>query len=366
MNSRERVMMAMRRTGVPDRVPLQFDLCRSLLEDFGRKYNMPVQYSASYYEDLTYRISANDLRTRMGSDCVLVGAGLPSGYSYPVTEEGYIINEFGMTMRQGALYMETVKEPLDAVSSVDEVMAFPFPDPLAAGRYDDVVRQIEQYGQEYFIIGDLELTIFEMAWHMVGLEKFMLDMAMGEAYVGALLDRVKEFSIGVGKRLIELGVDMIWTGDDVGSQTNMLISPTMWRNIFKPRMAEIFEEFKQVNPDILIAYHSDGSVAPILGELIEIGVDVFNPVQPNVPGNEPVDLKSQFGGSVAFWGAIDQQHVLPFTDPATIDAHVAERIEILGEGGGYMCAPAHIIQADTSMENVEAFIEAVKKHGVYD
>jgi len=100
--------------------------------------------------------------------------------------------------------------------------------------------------------------------------------------------------------------------------------------------------------------------------LIEIGVDVFNPVQPNVPGNEPPDLKSRFGDSVAFWGAIDQQHVLPFTDPETIEAHVAERIQILGAGGGYMCAPAHIIQADTSMEHVEAFIQAVKKYGVYN
>jgi len=365
MNARERVMTALRRSGTPDRVPLQFDLCRSLLEDFGKKYNIPIHYTTSYYEDLTYRISANELRTAMGSDCVVVGAGLPAGYSHPTTEDGCIINEFGMKMWQGPLYMEVVEEPLANISSADEARKFPFPDPLAAGRFDDAKKYIEKYKDDYFIIGDLELTMFEMAWHMVGMEKFLIDMSMGEAYIGALLDRVKEFSIGVGKKLVELGVHGIWTGDDFGAQNGMLISPKMWRDIFKPRFREVWSELKAANPDVLIMYHSDGAVAPILPDLIEIGMDVFNPVQPNVPGHDPEELKSRFGDSLAFWGAIDQQYLLPEGTPEEIEADVIEKIRILGRGGGYMCSPAHIIQADTSMENVEAFIAAVKKHGAY-
>jgi uroporphyrinogen decarboxylase len=193
----------------------------------------------------------------------------------------------------------------------------------------------------------------------------MMDMAMGEAYIGALLDKVKEFSIGVGKRLVELGVDGIWTGDDVGAQNGMMISPNMWRDIFKPRLAEVFAELKSANPDVMIMYHTDGAVAPILDDLAEIGLQVFNPVQPNVPGHDPAELKNKFGDKMAFWGAIDQQDLLPNGTAEDIDADVAEKIKILGEGGGYMCSPAHIIQADTSMENVEALIAAVKKHGVY-
>lgn len=365
MNSKERVLTALNRTGIPDRVPLQFDLCRSLLEDFGEKYDIPVHYTTSYFEDVTYRISANELRTTMGSDCVVVGGSIPSGYSHPTTEDGCIINEFGMKMRQGPLYMEVIEAPLASVSSVDEIKNFPFPNPLAEGRFDDAQMYIKKYKDDYFIIGDLELTMFEMSWHMVGLEKFMMDMAMGEPYVGVLLDSVKEFSIGVGRKLVELGVDGIWTGDDVGAQSGMMISPNMWRNIFKPRLAEVFSELKSVNPDVLIMYHTDGAVAPILDDLAEIGLQVFNPVQPNVPGHNPVDLKSQFGDKMAFWGAIDQQHLLPNGTPEEIEADVAEKIRILGEGGGYMCSPAHIVQSDTSMENMEAMIMAVKKHGVY-
>jgi uroporphyrinogen decarboxylase len=106
-------------------------------------------------------------------------------------------------------------------------------------------------------------------------------------------------------------------------------------------------------------------VAPILDDWIEVGLEVFNPVQPNVPGHEPVDLKRKFGDRLSFWGAIDQQQLLPQGTAEEIEADVAEKIRILGEGGGYMCSPAHIVQTDTPMENVEAFIAAVKKHGVY-
>jgi uroporphyrinogen decarboxylase len=365
MNSKERVMRALRREGLPDRVPLQFDLCRSLLEAFGARHGIAVHYTTSYYEDLTYRISANELRTAMGSDCVVVGGSLPAGYSHRKTEDGCVANEFGMVMRQGPLYMEVIEAPLADVSSAGEVRQFPFPEPTAAGRFDDAEADIARFGEDYFVIGDLELTMYEMAWHMVGLEKFMIDMSMGEPYVGVLLDRVLEFSVGVGKRLVELGVDGVWTGDDFGTQTGMMISPRMWRETFKPRFAELFSELKSANPEVLVMYHSDGAIAPILDDLVEIGMDVFNPVQPNVPGHEPEALKARLGDRLSFWGAIDQQHLLPNGTPDEIERDVRSKIAALGPGGGYMCSPAHIIQADTSMENVETFIQAVKAHGAY-
>jgi uroporphyrinogen decarboxylase len=200
---------------------------------------------------------------------------------------------------------------------------------------------------------------------MTGLQKFMTDMAMGEPYIETLIDRTMGWSVAIGKRLVELGVDGIWTGDDFGAQHGMMISPDMWRRIFKPRMAEVFQEFRSVNPDVVVMYHCDGAIAPILDDLIEIGLDVFNPVQPNVPGHEPHELKEKFGDRLSFWGAIDQQHLLPIGTPDQIEADVKAKIDALGPGGGYMIAPAHILQGDTPLENVEAFIEAARKHGVY-
>jgi uroporphyrinogen decarboxylase len=365
MNSRERVLTAMRRTGIPDRVPLQFDLSRPLIETLAAKYAVPAQYTTSYYEDLTYRISANELRIAMGSDCVVVGAGLPAGYIHSTTNDGSIINEFGMKMQQGLYWMDVVDGPFSGGASIRDVLEFPFPDPLDESRYEDAKKYIDRYKGDYFIIGDIEVTMFDFAWHMVGLERFLSDMATGEPYVEALIDRCMEFSLQVGKRLIQLGVDGIWGADDFGTQNGMMISPSMFRRIFKPRLAALVRELRAVNADVVVMYHSDGAVAPILGDLIEIGVDVFNPVQPNVPGHEPSALKAAFGGQLSFWGAIDQQYLLPRGTAEEIDRGVASVIHALGAGGGYMCAPAHILQADTPVENVEAFIAAVHRHGDY-
>jgi len=365
MLPKQRVNTALRREGVPDRLPLEFDLCKGLLEKFSKKLNIPLNYTRSYYEDLTYRISGNEIRIALGSDCVIVGAGLPEGYSLTYDEKGYLINEFGMKMKQGPLYMEVVDAPLKNISSKGEAKNYVFPDPLASGRFKDAEKCIKKYKENYFIIGDLELTMFEMAWHLVGMEKFMMDLVSGEAYTRVIIDKAMNFSLEIGRKLIELGVDAIWTGDDFGAQNGMLISPKMWRDIFKPRYAELFSEFKNINRDILIIYHSDGAISPILEDLIEIGMDVFNPVQPNVPGHEPYDLKQKFGNRLSFFGGIDQQWLLPKGNKEEIEKDVKSKISIFGKDGGYMIAPAHIIQADTSIENIEVFLNAVKKYGKY-
>ena len=365
MNSRERVQRALRREGLPDRVPLQFDLSRPLLEAFSEKLDIPIGWQPNYYEDLKYRTSGNEIRVAMGSDCVLVGGGVPAGYRPEETDDGCIVNEFGMKMKMGLAWYDVVKGPLESSTSAQEVRDLPFPDPFDSARFEDAKRYIERYKGEYFIIGDVELTMFEMAWHMTGLQKFMTDMAMGEDYIEALIDRTMRWSVDIGKQLVALGVDGIWTGDDFGAQNGMMVSPDMWRRIFKPRMAEVFSEFRSVNPDVMIMYHCDGAIAPILPDLIEIGLDVFNPVQPNVPGHEPHELKARFGSELSFWGAIDQQQLLSKGTPEEIEADVQAMIEALGPGGGYMVAPAHILQGDTPLQNVEAMIEAVRRHGAY-
>ena len=365
MNSRDRVWTALRRTGLPDRVPLQFDLSRQIIERYSVKYGIAPQYTPAYYEDVTYRLSANELRVAMGSDCVIVGASLPRGYSHPMDANGHVTNEFGMVMRQGPVYMEVLDNPLADVKDPAQVEDFRFPDPLADGRYDDAAKFIDKYKGEYFIWGDMELTMLDMMQFLVGLEKLLTDMAMGESYVEILIDKCKDFALAVGKKLVTLGVDGIWAGDDFGAQSGMLISPRMWKRYFKERYRQIYGELKARNSDLVMAQHCDGAVAPILGEWIEVGLEVFNPVQPNVAGHEPEDLKGQFGDRLSFWGGIDQQQLLPFGTPEEIEAEVKRRIEILGEGGGYMVAPAHIIQADTPDENIEAFISAVKVHGTY-
>lgn len=350
---------------MPDRVPVQFDLCRQLTESFGKKLKIAPDYSLSYYEDLTYRISANDIRTAMGSDVVVVGGTVARGYS-PKTVTGDItLNEFGMHMKPTALYVEVVKCPLENASSVSDIENYSFPDAYAPGRFEKARRDVDRYGKDYFVIGDVEISLFELAWHLTGMEKYLVGMLCNEPWIEILNDRIEEWSTGLAVQLVNTGVDAIWLGEDLGSQTSTLISPEDWRVMFKPRHRRMIEKLRKLNPEIIIIMHSDGAVAPLIDDFIEIGVDVYNPVQPNVSGSDPQELKDRYGDKISFFGGIDQQELLPSGDIKKIRSDIKERIGILGKGRGYLLAPAHILQPDVSMESVEEMIKAAFEYGVY-
>jgi len=360
MSSRERTLKAFGKiAGLPDRVPFQFDLCRSLTEEFGRRLNIKPEYAVSYYEDLTYRISANAIRTALGSDCIVVGGTVPSSYAPASVGDGVTINEFGMWMKPTELYMEVVKCPLADVETEEALDAYSMPDPFSPGRFEAAKRDIDLFGKHYFVIGDVELSLFELAWHLVGMEKYLVDLSMEEPWIEKLNDQVEEWTTSLALQLVALGVDAIWLGEDLGTQTSMLISPDMWRERFRPRYARLISRLKHANPNLLVAFHSDGAVAPLLDDFIELGVDIYNPVQPNVPGSDPQRLMENYGGRIFFFGGIDQQALLPSGDAAAIKREVTNRAHIMGEKGGYLMAPAHIIQADVSPETVLSLRDAV-------
>ena len=366
MNSKERVLKAFRKMdGNPDRVPVQFDLCRQLTESFGKKLQIEPDYSVSYYEDLTYRISANDVRTKMGSDAVVVGGTIPSGFIPEKVADNITRNEFGMHMKPTGLYVEVVRCPLEDAVSVKDIEDYSFPDPYAKGRFEKAHRDIDKFGKEYFIIGDVEISLFEMAWHLTGLEKYMTGMVCDEPWIEPLSDRIEEWSTGLALQLVKAGVDAIWFGEDLGSQTSTLISPDDWRTRFKPRHKRMIDRLRKENPDIIIIMHSDGAVAPLIDDFAEIGVDVYNPVQPNVSGSDPHELKDRYGEKICFFGGIDQQLLLPSGDNWMIRNEIKNRIEILGKNRGYLLAPAHILQPDVAPRTVEVMINASKEYGKY-
>ena len=366
MNSKDRVYRALRKAeGFPDRVPIQFDLCRQHTESFGKKLGIKPDYALSYYEDLTYRISANEIRTRMGSDVVVVGGTVPAGYAPEIVSGDITLNEFGMHMKPTALYVEVVKCPLENASTVSDIENYRFPDSYAKGRFEKAKRDTDRFGKEFFIIGDVEISLFELAWHLTGLEKYMVSMLCDEPWLEVLNDRVEEWSTGLALQLVQAGVDAIWLGEDLGSQTSTLISPEDWRLRFKPRHRRIIERLRKEKPDLIIIMHSDGAVAPLIDDFIEIGVDVYNPVQPNVAGSDPRELKDRYGDRISFFGGIDQQELLPSGDIESIRSEVKKRIAILGKNRGYLLAPAHILQPDVSVETIEAMIRAAREYGAY-
>ena len=366
MNSRERVLRAWKyKEGLPDRVPIQFDLCRQLQDHFAKKLGVPSRYTANIFEDVTYRISGNEVRVAMGSDVVIVGASERAGFEPTRFDDGTWLNEYHMRMRQGPLYVEVSEYPLGHAETKADIEAYQWPAPTDPSRYADAERYIKTYKDDFLIIGDIEVTILSLAQQLVGMEKLLVDMAMEETYVEYLFAKCTAFQTKVGLELIRRGVDAIWLGDDFGSQTSLLFSPTMFRNMLKPHYTTMLDTFKKANKDLITILHSDGAVKTLLHDIKEMGIEVFNPVQPNVPGHTPEEIKGEFDAMLTFWGAIDQQYLLPNGTDEEVENDIREKIKVLGKDGGYMIAPAHIIQSDVSPERVEFFIETCKKYGAY-
>jgi len=233
--------------------------------------------------------------------------------------------------------------------------AFDWPDPHAPGLLDNAARFIAADAGEHFIVPNFGWALFERAWALRGLVEFMMDMAGKPAYAAEVLDRVTEIQLALIHRFIALGVDGAYFGDDYGGQVNMLISPRMWRTLIKPRLARLFEPFRAAGLPILM--HSDGHIEPILPELVEIGLTVYNPVQPEV--SDPAWLRSTFGNRLAYYGGVSTQSVLPFGTPAEVRAAVFAAAHALApERTGLLIAPSHRMMSDISMPNVEALLTA--------
>jgi uroporphyrinogen decarboxylase len=362
MTGKERVRRALRRQE-PDRVPafitLKVDLGRKMAGVLG----YPLKPANSSFEN---RLSYHDMLTALGNDAVGVGYCMAPVVELP---DGCVRDEWGLTYgvvpNLYASNREIVGRPLADIGSSRDLARYRFPDPFSPGRFDLAEEMVRTYGDRCALVGVIECTVFEWAWYLVGMEKFLMALATGEDYVEPLLDEVMNFNIAVGRRLVELGIDVILTGDDMGSQVGMMISPALWRRYFKERMRHVFGKLKAANPDLILAYHSCGSIVPIIPDLIEIGLDVLNPVQPNAAGMAPAALKNTFGDRVAFFGGLDTQGAIPFGTVDDVRAEVRLRILELGGGGGYMVGPAHDIQPEAPIENVLAIFDAIREFGSY-
>ena len=151
----------------------------------------------------------------MGSDCIVVGGTVAKGFVPTPVRGNVSTNEFGMHMSPTSLYVEVVKCPLEEAHTAADIEAYPFPDPRAPGRFDDARRDVDRFGKEFFVIGDVELSLFELAWHLAGMEKYLIGMAMEEDWASALDQRVEEWTTGLALCLVDAGVDALWFGEDL-------------------------------------------------------------------------------------------------------------------------------------------------------
>ncbi len=204
---------------------------------------------------------------------------------------------------------------------------------------------------------------FETPFSIRGREQFFMDLGYQQEWLPLFLDRVVDGAVADAEIAAKAGADIFGIGDDLGSQRGLLISPDQWRELFKPRLKRIIDAVKNTNPETKFFLHSDGMIIEIIPDLIEIGVDILNPIQPEVMN--PAEIKEQFGDKLVFFGAISVQHTLPFGTPEDVFSEVKLRMETIGRNGGYIMTPSHMVNADIPWENIVAFYEAADKYGNY-
>jgi uroporphyrinogen decarboxylase len=257
------------------------------------------------------------------------------------------------------------RSPLAGARSLEDLQSFPFPDTGGSYHPDGISRQVRRLHKRGLAAGGnlphLGGELFEAAWRLRGLEAFLLDLLERPAWAHYLLDRLAGLARRNAEALARAGVDVLALDDDVGMPRTMIISPALWRQFFKPRLAGIIGAARAIKPDLRILYHSDGFFEPIVGDLIEIGVHAINPIQPD--HMDPVRIRQKYGHQVALWGTVGTQTAFSFATPDEIRSEVKHRIETLGRAGLILCPAYDVDEPDIPWENVAAFLEAVAEYG---
>jgi len=270
--------------------------------------------------------------------------------------------------------MEAVLNPL-ADATVDDLDKYPWPDPDLPGRGEAA----EQDAQRLFEDTDLAIMgrfggpIIETAFQMMGVEKWMMRVVTDPEFCAALLDRITDIQIKLDRIGLEATGKYLQifkaSGDDLGMQTGPLYSPRMFKNLFLPRLRRRWQAARdcldRVNPSARLLFHSCGSVRVFINDLLDIGLQILDPVQPRAAHMAPAELKNEFGDRLTFHGGVDEQHVLPFGSEEDIRHEVRTRIAELAPGGGYILCPSHYIQADTPPASVVAMCKAAHEYGQY-
>jgi uroporphyrinogen decarboxylase len=282
-------------------------------------------------------------------------------------------DEFGVVWsmpEDQMLYMDISHHPL-ANATIKDIENYPFPDGGDPTRFTGVrdnalnIRQNTPFAISSGICG----VTYEVCWYMRGLERWFMDMLDNPAFCEALIDRTAQYWVDWMKGFLgQTGdlLDIIMIGDDLAGQNGPLFSPKFYRKIVRPRQQRVIDMIKKFT-QAKIWYHTCGDCSEYIPDLIEMGVDILNPVQISAKGMDPLKLKEKFGKDIVFWGGgIDSQRILPFASPEVIRAEVKKNIDIFKPGGGYVFNNVHNIQPGVPAENIVAIYEAAYEYGFYE
>ncbi|PIX77810.1 MAG: hypothetical protein COZ37_00755, partial [bacterium (Candidatus Ratteibacteria) CG_4_10_14_3_um_filter_41_18] len=358
MNSKERVLVSLGHQE-PDRIPLDYwavpETTNQLLQHFKlknrdellKRLNIDFRYVKPKYRGKKFKEEAG------GS----LQQNLPDG----TYKDIWGVKRRRVNWAKGS-YLEVIESPLAEAKTEEEIKNYPWPE-VNSFDYPGIFEECEKY-ENYAIIltGDRLTTrasIFKLAIYLRGMEKFLMDLALNPKLAQALIAKLLEFHLKHNQRILERSVskiDILMLGDDFGTERGPMMSLEMFRKFFKPGLKELIALGH--NYGVKAMLHSCGGVREFIPDLIEIGLDILNPIQTQAKGMEPEELKREFGKDICFHGSVDVQRTLPLGTIEEIKKEVKSRIKILGKNGGFILAPSHNLQPDIPAENIIAMYEA--------
>jgi uroporphyrinogen decarboxylase len=356
VNSKQRVLAAVNHRE-PDRVPLDFWWSHEIKTELLRFLNLD---------------NVDELQDYLGSDL----RGVYPAYIGPELKrfaDGSFEDFWGVVRKPyahalGGDYDEVIDPPLANATSLDDIDTIRWPDPDWFD-YEGLRDQCERYKEYAIVIGRMGRecqTIFIQLWYFRGLEQILIDLVAWPDFVQALIERIMAFRIEHLRRILAVAegrADILQLADDYGVQNGPFMSPALWRRFFAPHLQLMAKMAHEAGLKVFL--HCDGGIRPLIPDLIKLGIDILNPIQPGAAGMDPSGLKRDFGDALCFHGGIDTQSTLPFGSKDDIIAEVRARFEILGEGGGYILAPVHTVEPDVPIESLLTVYSAAKEHGRY-
>lgn len=351
MNRRERVSRSLKHQQT-DRVPVFMWFHPSTAEHLAGLLEIPPAY--------TGEAMGNDIQqTWVNNNYAMEGI--------PHENDGeWHIDYWGIKWVKQYFFNQIEYFPLSGATN-EQALAYPFPEEHIPDLLAQMHPIVANRG-DFFIGCDVSPCVYEMYWRLRGIQEALLDMATQPGFAWTLLGRCADFSISLAEQCCDrFPLDWLWTGDDVASQQDMIMSPKTWRNLIKPHLQRVFSVGKAHK--LWVAYHCCGALRPIIPDLIEIGMDVLNPVQGNCPGMDPFELKQEFGSQITFMGGLDTQYVLPFASESEVRSTTATLIEqMTAGGGGYILAASHTIPPETPDANIFAMYDeaGISREEIFD
>jgi uroporphyrinogen decarboxylase len=344
------------------------DLLKCLRRKGFEKVHLDIVLCTSQTEAFKQRFGHSDYESYFGLSHRKLEIPVKKNYSegrnqFPREElpESTLFDEYGIGHSKGsafAFHMTRMHHPLRG-ADLNEIRDYPYPevDMTKLAEFEKSVNTLRDRGLAS--LGFMQMTVWEASWYLRSMEELMVDMMMESESAAILLDKITDFACAKARAYAMAGTDILSLGDDIGTQTSIMLDVGLWEKWLQPRLSRVIMAAKKINPDILIFYHSCGYIIPFIERLIESGVEILNPIQPECMSFE--EVCKRYGDKLSFWGTLGTQQLLPYGTAQEVYTQTIANLSGCGSKGGIVIGPTHMVEPEVPWENLTAITEAIKE-----